>query len=717
MKHFSKVQQAKTHFEEGNYREALYLYQDLKASINSNAFDFNIKKCIHKLSDTQQWLPDNYNLNEYFDNIYLVNLKSQFAKKIKSVLQMRTLNIDFELFEAVNGYEGAPFEFFNNYSQRPLGQLKRYSDWNQREIDRKRHFIESPGAVGYIYTYLEILKDAKTNKYRRFLIIEDDVIFSNDFFRHFSSFICTVPDQWKILLLGASQYGWQSVDTNKALLDGFYYPRQVDTCGSFAIAIDHTVVEEIIEAQLSFEAPFDLLAMGEIYERHLGKCFVAYPNIVMPDVGDSSIRSKRCQFTHAKKMKWAVNNFKYPAPTPSIAILISSRLNLKYLDRFNSPTSQPSNLRFYHQSEDGLRPVHNVESIKLDTKTEIKAEKAVCIPLADFCVTLPPDEILSESAINRFLEYKLKLRETNDTRLIEIAHNQLAFVKNRVSVIIPTFKRPKNLNAAVLSVCSQDYADLEIIVVNDTGRDPNSTTNEDIRNIIDALKMEFPARNLYLIEHCINRNGAAARNTGIFHSTGEYLCFMDDDDIYLPGRISESVKVIQNTTATTGGVYCGFLGWNSDKNDESRYRPGKLSQELLLLDYKKHYLHTNTATYKREAVLYINGFDESYRRHQDVEFNLRFFEHYEMEVVKQVLVRLNPQPSEINNKIYGLDMLKLKSKFLTEFDRIISRFDQKTQDLIYNNHWEEVIRYSDPDIIQSVTQQISNSKSHYFKKH
>ncbi|WP_438883286.1 hypothetical protein, partial [Bacillus cereus group sp. Bce013] len=82
------------------------------------------------------------------------------------------------------------------------------------------------------------------------------------------------------------------------------------------------------------------------------------------------------------------------------------------------------------------------------------------------------------------------------------------------------------------------------------------------------------------------------------------------------------------TPDDVGAVYCGFLGWNSSENDLHRYKEGDLTLDILMLDYKNHYLHTNTATYKRHVVLSINGFDESYHRHQDLEFNLRFFESY-----------------------------------------------------------------------------------------
>jgi hypothetical protein len=138
-------------------------------------------------------------------------------------------------------------------------------------------------------------------------------------------------------------------------------------------------------------------------------------------------------------------------------------------------------------------------------------------------------------------------------------------------------------------------------------------------------------------------------------------------------------------------VYCGFLGWNSPENDLNRYKAGDLTLEIFLLDYKKHYLHTNTATYKRDAVLRINGFDESYKRHQDLEFNIRFFQYYKIDVVKEALVRLNPEPSDVSNKVFNIEMANLKSKFLGQFSHIVVGYDVERE--IYLKHWSEVSRY------------------------
>lgn len=700
------VKRAADSFKLGDYETALSLYKQASSLYQSRSFDLNIKLCVERMKSIEQNEVSQNHINSYFDHVYVVNLKNQVAKRLKITNQLRKANISFEVFEATNGYEGEPLERYNDYVSKPLGCLKRYYEFSEREIKRGSKFIESAGAVGYIYTYLNILTDAKKNSYKKFLILEDDIILRNDFESNFINFITMIGDDWKVLQLGASQYGWGSVDTNHASLAGFYHPRRLDTCGSFAIAFDCSVIDEVIEAQQAFEAPFDHLPLGEIYEKHFGKCFVAYPNIVMPDVGDSSIRGGRCQYTHGSRVKWNVENYNYPYPRPSVAVILSSAENLKYFSNFSNHAEMAVELRLFYLSSDGLRPLHNKEMINADYKLDLSLLSQFTLPSVDFCLTIDETEVLTEADISSCVEYLLKLKPVNTTPLREIDIARTGYAAQRVSVVIPTYKRPKNLKNALVSVLEQDYSDVEILVVSDNGAD--SPFNVETRALVQELIHSYPERNLKLIEHTKNRNGAAARNTAIMQSTGEYICFLDDDDIYLPGRISNSVEVLNQSKGIEGAAYCGFLGWNSPVNDLNRYKTGNLTLEILLLDYKKHYLHTNTATYKRDAVLAINGFDESYRRHQDLEFNLRFFELYNIAVVKEIGVRLNPEPSDISNKVFNISMLNLKDKFLTQFENVINNY-KDYEEQIYRTHWNEVVRYiSEPE-------DFLNSTAKYYK--
>lgn len=258
--------------------------------------------------------------NRNFDHVYMVNLQHQPCKRLAQSLTLQEVGIDFEQVSAVDGNLGKPLETFREYKARPLGKLKKFPEFNNHELNRGHGYIESAGAVGYIYTYINILKDALAKGYRRIFIFEDDVLLGLDFNRKFNLFMSRIAEDWKVILLGASQYDWDSVDQEKSLAQGYYLPRRIHTCGSFAIGLDVSVFESIIEMVSAFEAPFDLLPMGTIYEQNIGKCFVAYPNIAIADVGVSVIRGARNQFNHSEKMKWPLENFAYPPRAPLVSL-------------------------------------------------------------------------------------------------------------------------------------------------------------------------------------------------------------------------------------------------------------------------------------------------------------------------------------------------------------------------------------------------------------
>lgn len=680
-------------FNQGDFNQAKKLYQLAGELIGQDLVKFNLALCEKRLKNNK--LPTANKLlsvNDVFDHVYVVNLKTHTQNKLKISNHLFQNNVNFELFEATNGYEGEPLKRYKEYQKRPLGQLVRYPELSEREKKRKNGFIESAGAVGYIFTYLRIMRDAKAKGYQKILILEDDIILANNFEQSFHNFMSGLPNTWKVLQLGASQYGWSSVELNEAEAKGHYAPRQLDTCGSFALALDASVFDELIEAEEAFEGPFDHLPLGEIYEKYLSQCFVAYPNVVMPDVSDSTIRGGRCQYDHGKKMKWQVGNFDFPLSRPSINVLINSKQSLKYLTAFNVENKREIDFRLFINTIDGLRAVHNPELLDLPYNKIINAKEALTLPKADYTLSLPSDCVLTEEGLAEYVYFSTGIKSENNTGLTALHCSHPKIIDNRVSVIIPTYKRPTNLANALRSVAEQDYDNKEILVICDNGIE--SEYNAETDGLVKKVQAEFPDVSIQLIYHQKNRNGAAARNTGFLASTGEFICLLDDDDMYLPGRIKESVNVLSKQRKGVEGVYCGFLGWNSPVNDLERYKVGNLSKEILLLDYKKHYLHTNTATYTRAAYAELNGFDESYRRHQDLEFNLRFFELFDIGAVKEGLVRLNPEPSDISNKVFNTDMLLLKNKFLTQFSYTLNDFPRSLQNEIYQKHWDEVYRYA-----------------------
>ena len=111
-----------------------------------------------------------------------------------------------------------------------------------------------------------------------------------------------------------------------------------------------------------------------------------------------------------------------------------------------------------------------------------------------------------------------------------------------VSVIVPTYNRPDTLKRTLESIAAQTYKRIEAIVVNDAG--------EDVSGVIDTFHDRLSIK--YLV-HDKNKGLAAVRNTAIKHASGQYIAYLDDDDIFHPHHIETAVKVL--TTTNYKAVY------------------------------------------------------------------------------------------------------------------------------------------------------------------
>ncbi|MDN3651808.1 glycosyltransferase [Thalassotalea ponticola] len=689
--------QAALKYTSGDYDGALALYQQARDKFGDELVRYNIALCEQKLGNrvdntTTDVEHDATWFNTYFDKVYVVNLEHDLAKRFKMTRQLTQCHIEFELFTASNGYADNLYQQFVQYQQTPNGALEFFAKFNSVEKQRSTKFIESPGAWGYLHTYIRLLRQAKESGYKRILILEDDVILADNFFTKFKQFATTIPSDWKVLQLGASQYNWQHVNVADAQKNGFYKPSLLDTCGSFAIAIDVSIVDELIELASTFEAPFDHLPLGHIYQNHSTSCFVAFPNLVMPDVSDSSIRDSRCQIEHAQLMKWDVSQFEYPQSLVSIGVVVESIDSLRYFATFAPANDRPFLLNLYANTSLGMIPLHNMEVAQKYAGDFQALEHSLLPPDCDLSAVIKAEHVLSELDIVNFISNQLGGNNRNYTQLCELPSRAKTLVDGRISVIIPTYGRAESLHQALLSVVSQCYDNTEVIVVDDNGL--HSDNQERVAAIVQDIKDHHPNFNLHYIVHPRNRNGSAARNTGFLASTGEYVCFLDDDDVYLPGRLTLCVDKLKSTNADVGAVYCGYINGNEQGQNQKRYVGGDLSEDILLLNYQNNYLHTNTVTYKRAAVTKLNGFDESYIRHQDLEFNLRFFQHYKIDVVAKPLVHIRPMQVTHENKVYNETMMAVKFKFLTQFHSLIASFSDKIQRKIYQRHWHELLEFS-----------------------
>ena len=203
----------------------------------------------------------------------------------------------------------------------------------------------------------------------------------------------------------------------------------------------------------------------------------------------------------------------------------------------------------------------------------------------------------------------------------------------KVSTIIPTYRRSEDVARAVDSVLAQSLSDIEVIVVDDNGV---GTPDGEKTAQVMARYAQDP-RVLYL-RHEENQNGAAARNTGIQAARGQYVAFLDDDDVFCPTRLEKMSAALDALDDSYGACYSGYVKHMPDGTDQfsAERAEGDVFVQVLM---RSLYIGTGSNLFfRRSAMEDIGLFDVSFRRNQDLEYLLRITSKYKMAYVDEVLM-------------------------------------------------------------------------------
>lgn len=184
-----------------------------------------------------------------------------------------------------------------------------------------------------------------------------------------------------------------------------------------------------------------------------------------------------------------------------------------------------------------------------------------------------------------------------------------------VSVVIPVYNRAGTLGRAIDSVRGQDWADWELLVVDDGSADGGV-----------AVAEAYGDPRIRVLRHPVNRGASAARNTGVAAARGRYVAFLDSDDEWLPGKLAAQLAVLEGGPEAPDVLCTAFVLRNaaSGRTVERHPRPAGSWFETMLDGCTVS--PGSTLVARRTCFDVVGPLDESLPRLEDWDWLLRCLE-------------------------------------------------------------------------------------------
>ena len=216
-----------------------------------------------------------------------------------------------------------------------------------------------------------------------------------------------------------------------------------------------------------------------------------------------------------------------------------------------------------------------------------------------------------------------------------------------VSVIIPTYNRGWAIKEAVDSVLAQDFTDFELIVVDD-----GSTDNT--QDILNSYKEDI------IVLHQGNKGVSAARNRGIASASGQYIAFLDSDDLWLPQKLSTQVDFFNaNPEALICQTEEKWIRNGIFVNPKKRHR--KLSGNIFEQSLYLCLVSPSAVMMKRSLFEKAGMFDETLSACEDYDMWLRVSCRYPVYLIDTPLIIKRGGHADQLSRTSGQDRYRIQS--------------------------------------------------------
>lgn len=193
-----------------------------------------------------------------------------------------------------------------------------------------------------------------------------------------------------------------------------------------------------------------------------------------------------------------------------------------------------------------------------------------------------------------------------------------------VSVIIPAFNAERYIREAIDSVLAQTHRDLEVIVVDDSSTDGTPALLQAYGDRIHVIRKR-------------NGGAAAARNAGANAARGEWLAFLDADDVWEPAKLERQLAVTTGPCSYTNRTNIGARGDVPELQSEvTAMHQGDVFEPLLL---EGNFMTSSSVMVRRDVFQRLGGFTTSEKNAEDWDLWLRVAADHEVSYCPEPLVR------------------------------------------------------------------------------
>jgi glycosyltransferase involved in cell wall biosynthesis len=266
----------------------------------------------------------------------------------------------------------------------------------------------------------------------------------------------------------------------------------------------------------------------------------------------------------------------------------------------------------------------------------------------------------------------------------------------RVSAIILTYNRADLIMEAIESVLAQTYTDYEIIVIDDGSTD---NTAQVLQQLIESGKIRYIWQE--------NQGECAARNHGLHQARGEYVAFLDSDDLWLPQKLEAQVACLE-AYPEAGLVQSSFLkfddatGKNLGIRDTSWFS-GRIYPQILM--HWSDLMAVDAVLLPLKVLQQVGGFDETLKRGLDLELWWRISRHYPFIAMPDVLTKVRVHSGSVSGAdratVSGWFRLSLEKAFAAD-SSLSSWFRRRALARMYSYMGYNQLGETPPNQIQSI---------------